>query len=138
MILIEVLQNKSKWMLMTVYGPNSSQRRMELWNELDMVRRRWIGAWCIGGDWNAIRYPSEKLGGSKTTRDETFLGLDKPPLFGRPAAKWSILYLVKSPEEPNYVQIGQISSLYRLVGDISRGLTAGPTKAWLKPLPYFG
>lgn len=34
-----------------------------------MIRGRWNGAWCIGGDWNVIRYPSEKLGGSRITGD---------------------------------------------------------------------
>ena len=44
-------------------------RGEEFWNELDLVRGRWNGAWCIGGDWNIIRFPGEKLGGCKFTAD---------------------------------------------------------------------
>lgn len=61
--------NSAKWLLMSVYGPTSSQRREELWKELDMIRGRWNGAWCISGDWITIRFPSEKLGGSKFTAE---------------------------------------------------------------------
>ena len=43
--------------------------REEFWQKMDMIRGRWNGAWCIGGDWNIIRFLSEKLGGSKITSD---------------------------------------------------------------------
>lgn len=68
-ILAEDLKNSAKWLLTTVYGPNNSQRRMELWSVLDIIKGRWNSAWCIGGDWNIIRYPSEKLGSSRATGD---------------------------------------------------------------------
>lgn len=42
-VLVEDLKNNSKWLLTSVYGPNDSQRRMEFWNELDMIRGRWNG-----------------------------------------------------------------------------------------------
>lgn len=34
-----------------------------------MIRGRWSGALCIGGDWNIIRFPSEKLRGKNLTGD---------------------------------------------------------------------
>eukprot|EP00268_Persea_americana_P001438 TRINITY_DN10442_c1_g2_i1.p1 TRINITY_DN10442_c1_g2~~TRINITY_DN10442_c1_g2_i1.p1 ORF type:complete len:130 (-),score=14.91 TRINITY_DN10442_c1_g2_i1:80-469(-) len=42
---------------------------MLFWKELDVIRQRWNGAWCIGGDWNISRFPSEKLGRNKITGD---------------------------------------------------------------------
>lgn len=63
------MENNSKWLLTSVYGPKNSKRRMEFRKELVMIRGRWNGAWCIGGDWNVIRFPSERLGGSKITND---------------------------------------------------------------------
>ena len=54
-----------KWLLTSVYGPNNSQRRDDFSKEMDMIRGRWNGAWCIGGDWNIIKFRSEKLGGSQ-------------------------------------------------------------------------
>ena len=32
-----------------------------MWAELDSVRSRWSGAWCLFGDFNVIRYPAERL-----------------------------------------------------------------------------
>ena len=36
--------------------------RSFLWEELLRVRARWPMAWCLVGDFNIIRYPSERLG----------------------------------------------------------------------------
>ena len=36
-------------------------------SELDDIRSRWNGPWWIGGDWNIIRFPSEKLGCNRTS-----------------------------------------------------------------------
>ena len=68
-VLVEDLTNNSKWLLTSVYGPNNGQRRDDFWKELDTIRGRWNGAWCIGGDLNINRFPSEKLGGSKLTAE---------------------------------------------------------------------
>ena len=40
---------------------------MEFWNELDTIRMRWSKPWCIGGDFNVIRFSEDKLGGSRLT-----------------------------------------------------------------------
>ena len=40
-----------------------------MWNELDDIRKGWNGPWCIGGDKNIIRFPSEKMGCSRTSAD---------------------------------------------------------------------
>ncbi|XP_075645334.1 uncharacterized protein LOC142616347 [Castanea sativa] len=46
----------------SVYGPNDNGQRPNLWGELSQVRARWPVAWCLVGDFNIIRYPSERLG----------------------------------------------------------------------------
>ena len=50
------------WACIGVYGPNDDGQRAALWEELSQVRARWPMAWCLVGDFNIIRYPSERLG----------------------------------------------------------------------------
>jgi hypothetical protein len=51
-----------KWAFAGVYGPNVDNDRSVLWNELNGLMERWAVPWCIGGDFNATRFPSERLG----------------------------------------------------------------------------
>ena len=51
-----------EWICSGVYGPAEGSIRDVLWVELDTVRSRWLLAWCLFGDFNIIRYPSERLG----------------------------------------------------------------------------
>lgn len=51
---VEDMEDNQKWILTSVYGPVDHHRRRDFWRELDKVRGRWNGAWCIGGDWNAF------------------------------------------------------------------------------------
>ena len=62
-VLFQDLENNADCVITAIYGPNLNQRRQEFWIELDTVRDRWNGAWCIGGDFNVIRFPEDKLGG---------------------------------------------------------------------------
>ena len=50
------------WAYTSVYGPNDNLQRPTLWEELSQVRARWPMACCLVGDFNIIRYPSERLG----------------------------------------------------------------------------
>ena len=50
------------WACTGVYGPSDDGQRASLWEELSQVRARWPMAWCVVGDFNIIRYPSERLG----------------------------------------------------------------------------
>lgn len=64
----------TSWIISSVYGPSDSRLRGRFWCELDSIRSRWVGPWCIRGDWNITRFPSEKLdGGSTTAEMEAFL-----------------------------------------------------------------
>jgi hypothetical protein len=53
------------WMDTRVYGPHSDGGRQELWDELTSIRQCWPALWCIFGDFNTIRFPSERLGCSR-------------------------------------------------------------------------
>ncbi len=53
------------WVCSGVYGPHSADGRRGLWEELSGVRQRWTGPWCVVGDFNVIRFPSEWLGCSR-------------------------------------------------------------------------
>ena len=50
------------WACTGVYGLNDNGQRFTLWEELSQVCARWPMAWCLVGDFNIIKYPSESLG----------------------------------------------------------------------------
>jgi hypothetical protein len=51
--------------IILIYGPNNDIDRRVLWDELVGIMSWWEKPWCIGGDFNAIRYPSERLGDTR-------------------------------------------------------------------------
>jgi exonuclease III len=61
------VQDQFEWAFSGVYGPNADAERFTLWEELAGVRSWWDVPWCIGGDFNVMRFPSEKLGGGRVT-----------------------------------------------------------------------
>jgi hypothetical protein len=45
-----------------VYGPNIDRERGLMWDELAGIRS-WSGVpWCVGGDFNVVRFPLERMG----------------------------------------------------------------------------
>jgi hypothetical protein len=52
-----------EWAFVGVYGPNGNSDRHWLWDELAGLLSSWVLPWCIGGDFNVIRFPSERSGG---------------------------------------------------------------------------
>ena len=50
------------WACTGVNGPNDDGQRASLWEELSLVHARWPMARSLVGDFNIIRYPSERLG----------------------------------------------------------------------------
>ncbi|KAK4607051.1 hypothetical protein RGQ29_001035 [Quercus rubra] len=50
------------WAFFGVYGPNSDRDRRFLWEELCGLRNWWDVPWCVGGDFNVVRFPSERSG----------------------------------------------------------------------------
>ena len=55
------------WAFTGVYGPNSDRDRSFLWEELSGLRSWWDVPWCAGGDFNVVRFPSERSGSSNFT-----------------------------------------------------------------------
>jgi len=54
------LEDKFKWSLIEVYGPNDDYLRFALFEELSFFMPSWDIPWCLGGDFNIIRFPSER------------------------------------------------------------------------------
>ncbi|KAF5478850.1 hypothetical protein F2P56_005379 [Juglans regia] len=52
-----------QWAFAGVYGPNLDRSRSLLWDELAGISSFWDLPWCIGGDFNVTRFPSERSGG---------------------------------------------------------------------------
>jgi hypothetical protein len=50
------------WAFAGVYGLNSNSDRRLLWDELAGILSWWSLPWCIGGDFNVTRFPSERSG----------------------------------------------------------------------------
>uniref|UniRef100_A0A2N9J6S4 Reverse transcriptase domain-containing protein n=1 Tax=Fagus sylvatica TaxID=28930 RepID=A0A2N9J6S4_FAGSY len=51
-----------EWVYTWVYGPNIDRERGFFWDELSRIISWWEAPWCIGGDFNVVRFPSEKSG----------------------------------------------------------------------------
>ena len=58
----KTLSDGFEWACSGVYGPNLEGHRAEFWRELVDIRQRWNVPWCAIGDFNVIRFPSERLG----------------------------------------------------------------------------
>jgi hypothetical protein len=52
------------WAFAGVYGPNNINYRRLLWDELAGLMSLWDMPWCIGGDFNATIFHSERSGGA--------------------------------------------------------------------------
>uniref|UniRef100_A0A2N9HEY0 Reverse transcriptase domain-containing protein n=1 Tax=Fagus sylvatica TaxID=28930 RepID=A0A2N9HEY0_FAGSY len=56
----KTVMDQSEWMFSGVYGPNLDSERQGLWDELAGVKSWWDVPWCVGGDFNVVRFPAEK------------------------------------------------------------------------------
>ncbi|KAH7863089.1 hypothetical protein Vadar_013200 [Vaccinium darrowii] len=78
-----------QWVFTGVYGPVIDRHRGDLWDELSAMAYRWDAPWCVGGDFNVVRFPYERLGCNAVSRNmrrfSDFInevGLVDPPLSG--------------------------------------------------------
>ena len=82
-----------KWIVSGVYGLWLDREMMLLWDELAGIITWWDAPWCVGGDLNVVRFPSERSRGQNFTSAmqgfSDFIssgGLVDPPLEG---GSWS-------------------------------------------------
>lgn len=95
-VLIEELVENVRWLVTFVYGPNDGQRRKAFCKEMDMIRERRNGAWCVG-DWNVIRFPWQEIGWMQSFRRyDIFLRLDKLVFFCGSSPEWGFFHMVES------------------------------------------
>ncbi|XP_077252938.1 uncharacterized protein LOC143892304 [Tasmannia lanceolata] len=52
-----------------IYGPPDRMVKGQLWEELTMIRSKWVNPWCLGGDFNEIRRVEERLGCRRTSQN---------------------------------------------------------------------
>jgi exonuclease III len=57
------VEDELEWMYSMVYGPNRDSDRRLLWEELAEIGSWWSLPWCIGGDFNVVRFPNERRAG---------------------------------------------------------------------------
>ena len=49
-----------EWVFSGVYGPQVDGERGFLWDELASINSWWGVPWCVGGDFNVVRFPSKR------------------------------------------------------------------------------
>uniref|UniRef100_A0A2N9G0Y7 Uncharacterized protein n=1 Tax=Fagus sylvatica TaxID=28930 RepID=A0A2N9G0Y7_FAGSY len=54
-----------EWVGTGLHGPTNDGIHKDLWTELSSVRLKWDLPWCVFGDFNVVRFPSERLGCSR-------------------------------------------------------------------------
>ena len=62
------VNDKFEWAFTVIYGPNLNKNRQFMWEELAGLNSWWNLSWYLGGDFNVIRFPSERLGARRFTR----------------------------------------------------------------------
>ncbi|RVW38638.1 LINE-1 reverse transcriptase-like [Vitis vinifera] len=123
------------WIFSGVYGLVIGSEKEDFWEELGAIRGLWDDPWCVGGDFNSVRFPEEKRNApSPTAEMRRFsevigeLGLRDSPLTGGPftwigglnsqAASRLDRFLISDQWEDHFSAITQ-SALPRMVSDHS-------------------
>ncbi|GJX71458.1 RNA-directed DNA polymerase, eukaryota [Tanacetum coccineum] len=90
-VIIEVLWLKSgiDLMIVVVYAPQEAKEKRMLWDYLAHVSNQWVGKLVMMGDFNEVRYKSDRYGSNFNAHDaeifNSFIynaGLDEVPLGG--------------------------------------------------------
>ena len=62
------VRDNFEWAFTGVYGPNVDREKRLMWEELAGLYSWWNLPWCVGGDFNTICFPSERLGAENFTQ----------------------------------------------------------------------
>ena len=49
-------EDNFSWMFIGVYGPMLNEEKENFWNELGDIRGLWNDLWCVGKDFNVMRF----------------------------------------------------------------------------------
>ena len=61
---VVLIQKQIPFTVSFIYGLNSHLERVPLWNSIRHLASSIVSPWILLGDFNVVRYPSERLGGS--------------------------------------------------------------------------
>jgi exonuclease III len=61
------VEEQNEWAFSGVYGPQTDRERRLMWEELSGLASWWSTSWCLGGDFNVVRFPSERSGADQFT-----------------------------------------------------------------------
>uniref|UniRef100_A0A2N9IN68 Endonuclease/exonuclease/phosphatase domain-containing protein n=1 Tax=Fagus sylvatica TaxID=28930 RepID=A0A2N9IN68_FAGSY len=50
-----------EWVGTRLYGSARDEVRNDLWDEVKGIRQQWNHPWCVFGDFNVVRFPSERI-----------------------------------------------------------------------------
>ena len=54
------LEDGFVWVFTSVYGLLLGSEKKDFWDELGAIRGLWDDPWCVGGDFNSVRFPEER------------------------------------------------------------------------------
>ena len=118
-----------------MYGPVIGSEKEDFWEELGAIRGLWDDPWCLGGDFNSVRFPEKRRNAPSLTAEmRRFskvigeLGLRDSPLTGglftwigglnSQAASRLDCFLILDQQEDHFSAITH-SALPRMVSDHS-------------------
>ena len=58
--ILETVESGFAWAFTGVYGPQSRIDKLRFWEERRLIKDKWSGPWCVGGDFNEILYPYKR------------------------------------------------------------------------------
>ena len=56
-----------EWVATSVYGPTNVNEKADFWAELNQLARLWNCPRMLGGDFNVIRFPTERKRGCSSS-----------------------------------------------------------------------